>query len=73
MYCISKFGQELQRLLIPQLIAHITLAFNHARSIVPSCKHLQFTCNTWGQLQFIFSIVTALQVIVSLNNYWSKL
>ena len=50
---ISKFGQELRRLPIPQLIAHITLACNHARSIVSSCKHLQFTCDTWGQLQFM--------------------
>ena len=38
---ISKSGQELGRLPIPQLIVHITLACDQAKGIVPSRKQLQ--------------------------------
>ena len=69
---ISKFSKKLQRLPIPQLIALITFACNQAGSIVPSCKHLQFTCNAWGNCNLGFKIVTALQVLVTLDNYCGK-
>ena len=70
--CISKFGKKLRRLPIPQLIALITFACNQAGSIVPSCKRLQFTCNAWGNCNLGLKIVTALQVLVTLDNYCSK-
>ena len=50
---ISKISQELRHLPIPQLIALITRACNRDRNIVPPYKHLQFTYNAWGQLQFM--------------------
>ena len=51
--CISKISSELRHLPIPQLIALITCACNRDRNIVPPYKHLQFTYNAWGQLQFM--------------------
>ena len=69
---ISKFGKKLRRLPIPQLIALITFACNQAGSIVPSCKRLQFTCNAWGNCNLGLKIVTALQVLVTLDNYCGK-